>query len=89
MRLFVLFCMGLAISLLQISLIAGQEPGWTNRIIVPGYEEAARQATPIIERPYRPLHFYGNTIRRMHYHGRVRPTLPELRQGFQVWASRG
>ena len=64
------------------------EPGWTGRVVVPADEEALRQATPIVDRPYRPLHFYGNTVRRAHYHGRVRPTLPEVRQGMQAWATR-
>jgi hypothetical protein len=67
---------------------AGYEPGWTGHVIVPQAEEAVRQATPIVERPYRPLHFYGNTIRRRYYHGRIRPTAPEVRQGFQAWANR-
>jgi hypothetical protein len=67
----------------------GYEPGWTGHVVVPQAEEAVRQATPIVDRPYRPLHFYGNTIRRMHYHGRVRPTAPELRESFQAWAKRG
>jgi hypothetical protein len=27
------------------------------------------EATPIVNRPYRPLHFYGNAVRRAHYRG--------------------
>jgi hypothetical protein len=65
------------------------EPGWTSRALVPVEEQAVRQATPLVDRPYRPLHFYGNTVRRIHYHGRVRPTLPEVRQGMHAWATRG
>jgi hypothetical protein len=72
-----------------VAWTAGNEPGWTSRILVPESEEVVRQATPILNRPYRPLHFYGNTVRRMHYHGRVRPTLTEVRHGFQAWAARG
>jgi len=78
-----------AIILSVVAWSMANEPGWTSRILVPQSEEAVRQATPIMNRPYRPLHFYGNTVRRMHYHGRVRPTLTEVRHGFQAWASRG
>ena len=63
------------------SAAVGQEPGWTNRVLVAPEERPQHEATPIIHRPYRPLHFYGNTIRRLHYHGRVLPTPNELRRG--------
>jgi hypothetical protein len=90
MRRLTLLCL---IALSAISAVAlaggGYEPGWTGHVIVPQAEEAVRQATPIVNRPYRPLHFYGNTVRRRYYHGRVRPTAPEMRQGFQAWANRG
>ena len=62
------------------SAAVGQEPGWTDRVLVPAEERAQHDATPIIHRPYRPLHFYGNTIRRLHYHGRVLPRPDELRR---------
>ena len=31
------------------------------------------EATPILERPYRPLHFYGNAVRRAYYRGSPQP----------------
>ncbi|SFI92038.1 hypothetical protein [Planctomicrobium piriforme] len=31
------------------------------------------EATPMEDRPYRPFHFYGNTVRRVHYHGSALP----------------
>lgn len=46
---------------------AADEPGWSARVIVTGEARAQIQATPIVYRPYRPLHFYGNTVRRRHY----------------------
>ena len=52
---------------------APRQPGWSNRIIVTGPERAAVRSTPIEMRPYRPLHVYGNTVRRRHYHGGIMP----------------
>jgi hypothetical protein len=31
------------------------------------------KATPIEDRPYRPLHVYGNTLRRRHTRGSAQP----------------
>ncbi len=47
--------------------LSADEPGWVTRVIKSPSERAASQATPIVERPYRPLHFYGNTVRRQYY----------------------
>ena len=49
------------------------EPGWSPVIIATGDYRKQIQATPIEQRPYRPFHFYGNTIRRMHYRGNPLP----------------
>lgn len=57
-------------------LIAGQ-PGWSPSIVARGEEREQIRATPIEQRPYRPLHFYGNTVRRIHYRGTPSPTLSE------------
>ncbi|WP_437226863.1 hypothetical protein SH661x_000050 [Planctomicrobium sp. SH661] len=35
-------------------------------------------ATPIELRPYRPFHFYGNTVRRVHYRGTPFPRFGEV-----------
>ncbi len=35
-------------------------------IIATGAERQQIRATPILERENRPLHFYGNTVRRVH-----------------------
>jgi hypothetical protein len=35
-------------------------------IIATGKQREELKATPIINRPSRPLHFYGNTVRRIH-----------------------
>ena len=53
--------------------VSGQEPGWSGRVIVFGEERAQIEATPIVYRNYRPLHFYGNTVRRRYYRGSAVP----------------
>ena len=46
------------------------EPGWSPVVIPTGAYRERIKAMPIEQRPYRPFHFYGNTIRRMHYQSR-------------------
>jgi hypothetical protein len=46
-----------------------------------GQERQQMRATPILHRPYRPLHFYGNTVRRRHYRGRAIPRAGDLLRG--------
>lgn len=51
--------------------------GFDPRIIAFGETRQQIQSTPITERPYRPLHVYGNTVRRRHYRGTApAPKLP-------------
>jgi hypothetical protein len=38
-----------------------------------GASKAANKSIDILERSYRPGHFYGNTVRRLHYRGTVLP----------------
>jgi len=57
---------------------ASQEPGWIPVVIARGALREQIDATPIEERPYRPLHFYGNTIRRRHYRGTSMPRFGEV-----------
>ncbi|MGN6133435.1 MAG: hypothetical protein ACTHOU_03000 [Aureliella sp.] len=49
------------------------EPGWTYGVIRTGSERDAIKSLPMTARPYRPLHFYGNTVRRLHYRGTALP----------------
>ncbi len=46
-----------------------QEPGRLNVIIARGELRQQIESTPILQRPYRPLHFYGNAVRRRYYRG--------------------
>ncbi len=68
----------LLVALFVFSGISNQataaEPGWTWQVVTFGEKRAEIQSTPIVNRKYRPLHFYGNTIRRKHYHGVAVPT---------------
>lgn len=52
---------------------APPEPGWADQIIPTGRERVEVKSTPIELRPYRPLHFYGNTVRRRYYRGSAVP----------------
>ncbi|NLS92910.1 MAG: hypothetical protein GXX96_12215 [Planctomycetaceae bacterium] len=54
------------------------EPGWVGQVVKPRSQRDEIRQTPIIYRPYRPLHFYGNTVRRAYYHGRVLPAPSEF-----------
>jgi hypothetical protein len=48
-------------------------PGWTPPIIATGADREYLRSLPIEQRPNRPLHFYGNTVRRM----QSRPAAPQ------------
>jgi hypothetical protein len=54
------------------------EPGWSRGVLLFGEAREEKNATPILLRDYRPLHFYGNTVRRRHYRGKARPTASDL-----------
>jgi hypothetical protein len=59
--------------LLLVVPTAAQEPTWSGEIIARGEQRMIYQSTAIVNRPYRPFHFYGNTIRRQYYRGRPGP----------------
>ncbi|GAA5507175.1 hypothetical protein [Novipirellula caenicola] len=54
------------------------EPGWSPIIIPTGAYRQEIKSMPIEQRPYRPGHFYGNTVRRLHYRGEVLPRPSDL-----------
>lgn len=56
-----------------------QEPGWSPIVIPTGEYREQIKSLPIEARPYRPLHFYGNTVRRNHYRGNPVVTPKDLR----------
>jgi hypothetical protein len=44
---------------------------WSPKVITFGKERQALRNTPVVMRPNRPFHFYGNAVRRRHYKGRT------------------
>ena len=44
-------------------------PGWLGVVVARGDLKEWIDSTPIVDRPNRPLHFYGNTVRRRYYRG--------------------
>lgn len=59
----------LFVSVLATSDCHAEEPGWYPYVIARGYDRAVIQSTPMTQRPYRPMHIYGNTVRRSYYRG--------------------
>ena len=55
------------------------EPNWIPVVFATGDLKERIDSTHILHRPYRPLHFYGNTVRRLHYRGRALPTIEDYR----------
>jgi hypothetical protein len=52
---------------------AARQTGFDPRIVAFGEAREEIKTTPIEKRPYRPLHVYGNTVRRRHYRGDSQP----------------
>ena len=57
------------------------EPGWIGVVIARGELRDQIESTPMVDRPYRPLHFYGNTVRRSYYRGAPVPRPRDVAQG--------
>ena len=66
--------------LLLATACAQAEPGWRTVVVARGAEREVLRATPVVQRPYRPLHIYGNSIRRLHYRGYVLPRPGDVRR---------
>jgi hypothetical protein len=79
-----LFFCGLAIA----TTASAKEPGWSGTIVARGAQRERIEATNILDRPYRPLHFYGNTVRREYYRGRTLPNLRDMAKGSAAWVLR-
>lgn len=69
-------------------LSSAAEPSWTANVVTPPHLRRAVAATPIEQRPYRPFHVYGNTVRRLYYHDRLLPTPWELAHASRVLVRR-
>ena len=64
-----------------LPVAAHPEPGWVGVIIARGDLREQIESTPILDRPYRPLHVYGNTVRRNYYRGAPGPRVRDVAQG--------
>lgn len=53
-------------TLTPMARAAGESTGFDPRVITFGAAREQLQSTPITQRPYRPLHVYGNSVRRRH-----------------------
>ena len=60
---------------------ASDEPGWLGVIVARGELKQWIDSTPIVERPNRPFHFYGNAVRRQYYRGSAVPRSSDLVKG--------
>lgn len=56
-----------AAALVPLFPVSAAGTGFDPRIIALGETRQQIQKTPILERPNRPLHVYGNTVRRRHH----------------------
>ena len=56
------------------------EPAWAPNIIATPVQRYQLSQMPIQSRPYRPLHIYGNTIRRSYYRGNPLPMPRDILQ---------
>ena len=63
---------------------SAQEPDWQGVIVARGETRQQIESTDILLRPYRPLHFYGNTLRRQYYRGWPTPLPRDVVRG--SWA---
>ena len=67
--------LSIAIAVIALSLssqtCSAREPGRSRQVVASGSYRQQIRSKPIVHRPYRPMHFYGNTVRRI-YHRRGR-----------------
>lgn len=61
-----------------VAICSAAEPQWTSQVVKRGEDRTKTNSTDILHRPNRPLHFYGNTVRRAHYRGQARPTVRDM-----------
>jgi hypothetical protein len=60
---------------------ASGEPGWLGVVVARGELKQWIDSTPIVERPNRPFHFYGNAVRREYYRGTLLPRPGDMVKG--------
>lgn len=75
-------------ALLLTTAATANETQWSGAInpLSPEAQEIRRK--PILERPDRPGHIYGNTVRRMHRRGNPLPLQRDFSKAAGVWWGR-
>jgi hypothetical protein len=63
----------IAAALVPVSPADASGTGFDPRIITFGPSREQIKNMPMLERPYRPLHVYGNTVRRRHHRATSAP----------------
>lgn len=79
-----LFFCGLVVA----TTVSANEPGWSGTVIARGVQREQIEAMNILDRPYRPLHFYGNTVRRRYYRSHTLPNVRDVANGSAASAQR-
>ena len=68
----------LALVVLPQNLVSAAEPAWYPYVVARGPDRIAIQNTPMQQRPYRPMHFYGNAVRRSYHRGTPTPSIRSI-----------
>ena len=63
------------------SAAPASETGWLGVVVARGELKQEIESTPIVDRPNRPFHFYGNTVRRRYYRGTAVPRAEDVVKG--------
>jgi hypothetical protein len=64
---------GILFALPNTASADSNKPGWLGVVVARGELKQWIDSTPIVDRPNRPLHFYGNAVRREYYRGTPAP----------------
>jgi hypothetical protein len=67
---------------MEAVVAAPPPPSWSRQIIPTGQERTIVKATPVEMRPNRPLHIYGNTVRRRYNRSTPLPATPAASRSF-------
>jgi hypothetical protein len=73
--------MGVLFAVPSTASAASNEPGWLGVVVARGELKQWIESTPIVDRPNRPFHFYGNAVRREYYRGTARPQAADAVKG--------
>jgi hypothetical protein len=72
---------GALIAVPNANAAQSNEPGWLGVVVARGELKQWIESTPIVDRPNRPFHFYGNAVRREYYRGSAAPRPGDLVKG--------